>query len=262
MSRQRGGWFCVVAVGMMATLSAQTPRATFEVASVKKLAERIQQTSFDTSTQSAALYWANATVASMIQYAYNIRDFELIGGPGWMRTDLFEVNARAASEVSLDEKRLMMQSLLADRFKLAVREDKQEMGFSQLVLARSDGRLGPKFTDCPDPNVSSPPPRPPRGGSLWVVRCGTMADLAQIASINLRTPVVDKTGVTGRWHVEIAFIDPRRPPSASAAALPDIDPNLTEMRTALQEQLGVKLESTRGPVDVLVVESVQQPTPD
>ena len=97
---------------------------------------------------------------------------------------------------------------------------------------------------------------------LWVVTCGTIADVAQIASLNLRTPVVDKTGPSGKWHVEVAFIDPRRPPPASGGPVADIDPNLTEMRTALQEQLGLKLESARGPVDVLVVESVEQPTPD
>ena len=249
-------------VGLAVTLSAQAPRPAFEVASVKKLAERIPQSPSQASARSAALYFANITVAGLAQYAYNVRDFGLVGGPEWIRRDLFEVNARAATEVSPDEKRLMVQSLLADRFKLVVRRDKQEMGFSQLVLARSDGRLGPNFTDCPDPNVPPPMPRAPRGGMLWVVTCGTSADLAQIASLNLRTPVVDKTGLTGRWHVEITFIDPRMPPSASGAQTSVVDPNLTEMRTALQEQLGLKLESTRGPVDVLVIESVHHPTPD
>jgi uncharacterized protein (TIGR03435 family) len=252
----------LVCIALAVTLSAQAPRPAFEVASVKKLAQRIAQSPSQAYTRSAALYFANVTVAGLVQYAYDVRDFALVGGPDWTRQDLFEVNARAAAEVSADEKRLMVQSLLADRFKLVVRKDKQEMEFSQLVLARSDGRLGPNFTDCPDPNVKSPPPRAPRGGMLWVVTCGTTADLVQIASINLRTPVVDKTGLTGRWHVEITFIDPRRPPSAGGAPAADIDPNLTEMRTALQEQLGLKLESARGPVDVLVVESVEQPTPD
>lgn len=251
-------WLSLACIALGVALSAQAPRPAFEVASVKKLPQRMAPT--QSSTAGAAFYRTNATVASLILFAYNIRDFELIGGPGWIRTDLFEINARAATEVSQDEKRLMVQSLLEERFKLVVRKDKQEMGFSALVLARSDGRLGPNFTDCPDPNRPLPPPRPPRGGSLWVVTCGTMADLATIASINLRTPVVDNTGVTGRWHVEVAFIDPRRPPSVAAQA--DVDPNLTEMRTALQDQLGVKLESTRGPVDVLVVDSVEQPTPD
>ena len=248
----------LVAAAIGVTLSAQAPRPVFEVASVKKLAQRVDGVS--PSTAGATFYRPNATVAALILYAYNIRDYELIGGPGWMRSDLFEINARASTEAADSEKRLMVQSLLADRFTLAIRRDTQEMSYSALVLARSDGRLGPNFTDCPDPNVKVPPPRPPRGGALWVVTCGTMADLAQIASLNLRTPVVDKTGVTGRWHVEVAFIDTRRPPSVAAPA--DIDPNLTEMRTAFQELLGLKLESARGPVDVLVVESVEQPTPD
>lgn len=254
----KGARLFIVLVALGITLSAQAPRPAFEVASVKKLAQRAD--GVFSRTEGTAFYRPDATVASLILFAYNIRDFELIGGPGWMRTDLFEVNARAATDVSLDEKRLMVQSLLADRFKLVVRRDKQEMGFSQLVLARDDGRLGPAFTDCPDPNVKAPPPRAPRGGTLWMVTCGTMVDLAMVASLNLRTPVIDKTGMTGRWHVEVAFIDPRRPPSTAAA--PDIDPNLTEMRTAFEERLGLKLDSTRGPVDVLVVESVEPPAAD
>src|SRR5687768_6575078 len=143
----------LVCVGLAVTLSAQAPRPAFEVVSVKKLAQRVAPSPSQASTQSAALYFANVTVAGLVQYAYNVRDFALVGGPDWISRDLFEVNARAATEVSPDEKRLMVQSLLADRFKLVVRRDKQEMGFSQLVLARSDGRLGPNFTDCPDPNV-------------------------------------------------------------------------------------------------------------
>src|SRR5687767_7111429 len=124
----------LVSVGLAVALSAQAPGPAFEVASVKKLAERIPQSPSQASTRSAALYFANITVAGLVQYAYNVRDFGLVGGPEWIRRDLFEVNARAATEVSQDEKRLMVQSLLADRFKLVVRRDKQEMGFSQLVL--------------------------------------------------------------------------------------------------------------------------------
>src|SRR5687768_11915914 len=109
----------LVAVGLAVALSAQAPRPSFEVASVKKLSQRIAQSPSQASTRSAALYFANVTVAGLVQYAYDVRDFALVGGPDWMRQDLFEVNARAATEVSPDEKRLMVQSLLADRFKLA-----------------------------------------------------------------------------------------------------------------------------------------------
>src|SRR5687768_14105687 len=146
----------LVCIGLTVTLSAQAPGPTFEVASVKKLSQRIAPSPSQSSTRSAALYFANVTVAGLVQYAYDVRDFALVDGPDWIRQDLFEVNAKAATEVSPDEKRLMVQSLLADRFKLVVRKDRREMEFSQLVLARSDGRLGPNFTDCPDPNVKSP----------------------------------------------------------------------------------------------------------
>ena len=148
-------------VGLMATIAAQAPpRPAFEVASVKKLAERIELTSFDVMTPSAAFHYPNATVASLILFAYDIQSFVLVGGPAWMRSDLFEINARAAAVASLAEKRRMMQSLLAERFKLVVRRDKQEMAHSELLLARSDRRLGPNFTDCPDPNAPPPPPTP------------------------------------------------------------------------------------------------------
>lgn len=253
----------LVFVGLAVTLSAQAPRPAFEVASVKKLAERIPQSSTHTFTRSAAIYFANATVASVIRFAYDVLDFELVGGPDWIRTDLFEISARAATEVSPDEKRLMVQSLLADRFKLVVRKDKEEMRFSELTLARSDGRLGPNFTACPDPNAPEPRRIAPRGGQLFVVNCGTPAELARFASMVLRAPFVDRTGVTDKWQIEIAFIDPRFATSAGVGAqAPPIDPNLTDIGTAMREQLGLKMESVRGPLDVLVVESVQQPTPD
>jgi uncharacterized protein (TIGR03435 family) len=258
---RNGSRLLLISVGFAATLSAQAPRPEFEVASVKKLVERSESGSVDLFAPSTGLYYSNATAAVLIQFAYNVLPFELIGGPAWMRSDRFEINARAATVASPEEKRLMMQSLLADRFKLVVRRDKQEMAHSALVFARADRRLGPNFMDCPAPNAPEPQPRPPRGGGLWVVRCGTSADLRQLVSISLQTPVIDETGLTGRWQILITALDPRQPPS-SAPPRPTDDPNLTDMRTALQEQLGLKLESRRGPVDVLVVDSIEQPTPD
>src|SRR5688572_3245506 len=252
----------LIFLGVVVTISAQAPRPAFEVASVKKQAQRIASIPTQLSTPSPVLHWTNATLASMLLFAYNVNYYELIGGPDWMRTDLFEINARAASEVSEDEKRLMVQSLLEDRFKVVVRKDKQEMRISELTLARSDGRLGPNVTACPDPNAPEPRRIAPRGGQLWVTRCGTIAEFARIASLILRAPFVDRTGVTEKWHIEIAFIDPRFATSAGGGAQTPVDPNLTDISTAMREQLGLKMESVRGPVDVLVVESAQQPTPD
>ena len=252
----------LVFVGLAVTLSAQAPRPAFEVASVKKQAQRIASIPTGLSTPSAALHWTNATLVSMLLFAYNVSNFELIGGPDWIRTDLFEINARAATEVSQDEKRLMMQSLLEDRFKVVVRKDRQEMRISELTLARSDGRLGPNVTACLDPNTPEPRRVAPRGGQLWVVYCGTIAELARNASMILRAPFVDRTGVTAKWRIEITFIDPRFATSVGGGGQTPVDPNLTDISTAMREQLGLKMESVNGPVDILVVESAQQPTPD
>jgi uncharacterized protein (TIGR03435 family) len=252
----------LVFVALAVTLSAQASRPTFEVASVKKQTQRIASIPAGLFTPSPVLHWTNATIASMLLFAYNVNSYELIGGPDWIRTDLFEINARAASEVSEDEKRLMVQSLLEDRFKQVVRKDKQEMRISELTLARSDGRLGPNVTACPDPNAPVPRSFAPRGGQRLVVGCGTIAEFARAASLTQRSPFVDRTGVTGTWHFEITFIDPRFAALAGGAQTPPIDPNLTDLGTAMREQLGLKIESKSGPVDVLVVESAQQPTPD
>jgi len=241
----------LVFVGLAVTLSAQAPRPSFEVASIKN----VDRPGSIPPAKGSPLdfYRPAATVASLIQFAYDIRDFELIGGPDWMRRDQFEVRARAAAAVSDNEKRPMVQSLLEDRFKLVIRRERQEMRFSALVLARRDGRVGPKLTACRTPEGPSTPVRYPRGGNLATGRCAPVSQIARTVAVTLRMPIVDKTGLTGMWSYELAYLDP-------SAREPE--PQLTAFTTALEEQLGLKLESARGPVDVLVVESVQQPTPD
>jgi uncharacterized protein (TIGR03435 family) len=205
--------------------------------------------------------WSNATVASLIQFAYDIQDFELIGGADWIRSDQFEINARAAAPVSNDDKRPMVQSLLEERFMLVVHKEQREMPFTALVLARSDGRVGPKLTRCEGSNIP-PPILWPRGGRVSTHTCAPMSVVARLATGVLGTPVVDRTGLTGKWHHELVFADPNRtiPAANGGSQGVVVDPNLASFSTSLQEQLGLKIERRRGPVDVLVVDSIQQPT--
>src|SRR5688572_9281747 len=182
MKYQRWIWSSVVSLGIVVSLSAQTLKPTFEVASIKKRDQPAPFSPSRTPPRSATFYIANATVASLVQFAYNIRDFELIGGPDWIRRNLFEINARAAAEVSLDEMRPMVQSLLRDRFSLLVRAEQREMRFSTLVLARDDGRVGPKLTACGDPNAAPTPVLVPRGGRVYVNRCASMSVITNLAS--------------------------------------------------------------------------------
>jgi uncharacterized protein (TIGR03435 family) len=239
--------------GMAVTLSAQTPKPAFEVASVKKQLEFVVPVKGAGSgappAVRAAFRAANATVGSLVQFGWEIRDFQVIGGPEWVRKDLFEINARAASEVPNDQMRLMVQSLLEDRFRLVVHKEQREMQTSELVVARQDGRLGPKLEKCADPDRRSPlmPVRIPRGGLVERMRCVPMSTIVKLAVGMLRRPVEDKTALTGLWNFELVYAI-------------EIESDAPSFQTALQDQLGLRVESTRGPVDVIVIDSVQQPT--
>jgi uncharacterized protein (TIGR03435 family) len=252
----------VVALSMAVTLSAQTSKPTFEVVSVKKLDQPAPFSPTRMPPRSAAFYMSNATVASLIQFAHNVRDFELIGGPDWIHRDQFEMNARAAAEVPTDETRLMVQSLLEERFRLIVRKEQREMRFFALVLDRDDGRLGPGLTKC-DESASAKKVPVPRAGRVSYVRCASVSAVASLAAAILRAPVVDRTALTGLWdHVLVFEVNPGTTVSAASAdsQRAAVDPNLASFPAALQEQLGLKLNTMVGPVDVLVVDSVPHPT--
>jgi uncharacterized protein (TIGR03435 family) len=183
----------------------------------------------------------------------------------------------------------MMRNLLAERFKLVARLEKKEMPIYSLVLARPDGKLGPKIevskTDCAAlagaRRGGGPPPAPPQPGER--PSCGmfmgigslaaggvSMTQLAQALSPQVNRIIVDKTGLTGQYAFNLDFTPDQLPRAGGpgpalppgAPPLPPVDPNGPSLFTAIQEQLGLKLEATRGPVDVLVIESVEQPTPD
>jgi uncharacterized protein (TIGR03435 family) len=180
----------------------------------------------------------------------------------------------------------MLKSLLADRFKLVAHIEKKEMPIYALIPARSDGRLGPQLKastiDCTAVNASrrgGPPPSPPDFNGP-APQCGMMVrpggvkaggvpinQILQLLSQNVQRIVVDRTGLTGTYDIDLTWT-PEQIPQArgdappGAPALPPIDPNGPSLFTALQEQLGLKLDSTRGPVDVLVVDKVERPTED
>ena len=239
----------------------------------------------------------NVPARELIRFAYNVQPFQIEGGPGWLNSDRFDVTAKAEGELpqvgpgQAGPIQDMMKTLLADRFKLKVHNETKEMPVYALVLARSDGRLGkqiePSTVDCaasrgrgagPGGGRGGPggPPAPPQPGER--PQCGMfmgignvgagdvpMQQLAQLLSQRVQRIVVDKTGLTGRYSFNIEFTPDQMPPPGAAppgVQLPAINPDGPSIFTALQEQLGLKLESTRGPVETLVIDSIDQPTPD
>ena len=268
MTQQRALIIAVLLVSVC-TLSAQTPRPTFEVASIKKLDKPVTGLVFGVGPpiRGGTMRMTNSTLAALIQYAYGLRDFEVVGGPDWVRKDLFEVQAKAAGEPPRTDVLLMLQSLLEDRFGLRLRKEQREMRFLAMVLARADGRPGPELHPGPDCRLGSDEAREEMrrkeaaGHAMASVGCTPLSRLAELVSRFVETPVLDRTGLTGNWGGTLYFAaDPNVGPFAGKITAREPDPGLPSFTAALRDQFGIRLESTRGPVDVMVVDSVRQPT--
>jgi uncharacterized protein (TIGR03435 family) len=228
-----------------------------------------------------------ATVRELIRAAYGLReDAQMTGGPGWVSADRFDVEARAPADVSIAQAQAMLKGLLADRFKLASHTESRQLPLYALVMARSDGKMGARLRrsgpDCAPITTPAelgpappPPPPPPAGAPQLLVartpmRCGSMLIAGLVSAreitmeqfiIRLSTfvnrPVIDRTGLTGSFDLDLSYTPDS--PARGAIGVPSDGPSIF---TALQEQLGLKLDSQKGPVDVFVVDRAERPTPD
>ncbi|HWN84291.1 MAG TPA: TIGR03435 family protein [Vicinamibacterales bacterium] len=233
----------------------------------------------------------NAPFRELLRFAFQVQPFQIEGLPAWANSDRFDVTAKAEGEIAPTQPgqagpiQFMMRTLLAERFGLVYHEETREMPISVLVLARPDGKLGPGLekstTDCQAMFAArrggGPPPPPPAFGEK--LQCGfrvgpgtisggasQMTQLAQFLSQNMGRIVLDKTGLAGNYDFNITYTPDQMPnfngQPGLAPGFPAIDPNGPPLATAIQEQLGLKLESQRGPVTMFVVDNVSQPTPD
>jgi len=223
----------------------------------------------------------NATLRLLILQAYQIGEDQLVGAPDWTRTERFDINAKLEREppsVPLGqpgERRLALRSLLAERFKLVVHRETREMPMYALVMARPDRKPGPMLT--PSSTDCSPAAREAliaaaKAGKPMPVpgTCGTRVNTGRIQfggypisefvkafSYDGRS-VIDRTGLTGNWDFVLTFTPDQLPVPRPGQELPPFDPNGPSLPTAMQEQLGLKLESIRGPMEVLVVDRVER----
>ena len=209
----------------------------------------------------------------LIRWAYDLFDFELVGGPDWLDVKRWDISAKAPAPVPRGAMRPLVRRMLADRFALKAHKETRELPIYELVLARSDARLGPKIkrsaVDCtPFLNGLRPMQESPGDDGLPLCSVGASfssslitprlngqplaAGLITILQANLQRRVVDKTGLTGNYDIELSYIDETL--FRKGVGTED-GPSL---RTALQEQLGMRLESARGPVEVLVIDRAER----
>jgi uncharacterized protein (TIGR03435 family) len=285
----------------VARVRAQDPAAagkTFEVASVKQNKSGAPFIRFG-SAPGGRLNADNVPVRELIRFAYALQNFQMIGGPAWINDERFDIVAKAPEGTPPSgppapgmpsPQQLMLQNLLAERFKLKAHRETRDMPIYALLLARPDGKLGPKIevstTDCAAraaargrgagggppaaPPIPAPGERPPCGMFMGPASIAAgdvgMKQLAQSLSPRVGRIVIDKTGLTGNYSFNLDFTpDPAQIPQGPpppGVQVPAFDPNGPSLYTALQEQLGLKLDSQRGPVEVLVIDSVEHPMED
>jgi uncharacterized protein (TIGR03435 family) len=210
----------------------------------------------------------NMTTKFLIEIAYQIKDFQITGEPSWISSQGFDIEAVAESHATAYQMQLMAQSLLADKFKLTFHLQTKEASIYALVT----GKNGLKLKLSPDqtPWTGDHPDDPGTTGANMDIRAGSltgdsipMAMFVNFLSMQVGRTVINKTGLTGRYVIELRWTpDAAHGPSGAGDPLRQPDSTGSSFFTAIQEQLGLRLESTRGPVSVLVIDHVEKPSSD
>lgn len=241
-------------VAAVPLLAAQEPTPRFEVASVKRPLAITGP--MDIRVFPNRFVAMRLTLGQLIEQAYNVQGHELIGGTEWVRVERFDVTASPGTEVQPNQMKLMLQALLADRFQLRLSRETR-IGTIYRLIPRNIRNLNPptRPEDLPIVRVR----QAGRDGFLayeYFAHNGTMRELALALGSQLRAPVIDDTKLKGNYDFRLRYaLD-----EPFFGAPPD--PNTPTIFTALERELGLKLEASRGPIPVLVIDSVERPTPD
>jgi uncharacterized protein (TIGR03435 family) len=242
----------------------------FDVASVKPNTSGNKRASIQMNLPDG-FTTTNQTLHSLISMVYQVPIYRMSGGPDWLKTATWDIAAKADHRITIDEKRQMIRALFEDRFKLKTHRESHDGRIYALVLARSDGKPGPNLKpsslDCaaiaearrqagsaaPAPTPANPVPAcgAIMGPNLYKGQGVQIAGFANTLAAMMREMVVDETGLTGWFDISLTM--------TLDAASPDGPPSVF---TAVQEQLGLKLEPRRGPVETFVIDSAERPTSD
>jgi uncharacterized protein (TIGR03435 family) len=236
---------------------------TFEVASIKPAAPGALgfRSRFTPGGRFTA---SNISLKELIAAMWRIPEFQISGGPAWLGSARYDISAKPENNPKDGDVMPMIQSLLADRFQLRFHRETRELPILALVVARKDGKLGARLTESKDCSAVDPSKpgcgrinRSPRTIRATSVSLGTLAH--SLAEILGRT-VVDKTGLTGTFDISVEWA----PDDAQLAMLPPGVPRPTSdgpsIFVAIQEQLGLKLESQKGPVEMFVIDRAEKPS--
>jgi uncharacterized protein (TIGR03435 family) len=227
---------------------APTAKPVFEVATIKPSDPDDSGTGFQTRGRHVRVQ--NESITNMIMFAYGVHPKQIVGGPDWMK-DRYDIDGVPDVEglPSVRQQREMLQNLLADRFKLKFHREKRELAIYAIVPAKGGAKLTKTASD-PD----SLPDQTGNGNENQMTmrfRNNSMDDFADGLHYFVDKPVVNQTGLPGRFDFTLQW---------SSGMAPATGSEVPGMFTAMQEQLGLKLEATKAPVEVLVVDAVERPS--
>ena len=256
-------------------------RLTFEVASIKRNVSGDPNASIRVQP-GGQMTVTNNSLYNLIRNAYGTQRFEMIPGanlPSWIDSDKWDIVAKppaGAPEVQ-EQMQLRLRSLLEDRFKLAARREMREMPIYELIVARTDGQLGKQIKPSGDECTAQgraraageqPPPMPTGGFCGTRTGNGTVSMKGVPLSNFVRNLggmtgrfVIDKTGLTGPYDLDLQWTPDPTAAGGPAQGAPGPGDGAS-LFAAIQEQLGLKLEARRAPVEVLVIDSAERPTED
>ena len=265
-------------------LAGQTGTAplSFEVASIKPSGPDDHRTMIQMQP-GGGLRTTGSTLKMLLTLAYDVREFQISGGPGWINTDRYDIMAKSASSPAsdnppddprkmteeqrktlADQMRERLRAMLADRFQLALHRETKEQSVYALVVAKG----GSKLQESDAKEGTGPRGMMRMGRGQISGQAIQLEMVTRMLSSQLGRPVIDRTGLKGNFDVKLEWTpDPGQSggpfgggPPPGADAPPPPDPNGPSLFTALQEQLGLRLESQKGPVEMLVIDKVEKPS--
>jgi uncharacterized protein (TIGR03435 family) len=246
-------------------VAATSTAVTFEVSAIKL--NKSGNSGSSSNMHDGRFTASNVTLKNVLQYqAYAVPESRILGGPKWLGSERFDIDAKmdsAAAEglhaLANDERRkqtrAMFQQMLADRFKLAAHWEMRDLPVYALVVTKK----GPSFQRTKEPDGHTGTSSNNGQFNAHGLTMAQLADaLTQELSKELGRPVIDKTGIQGRYDFALKWTpETDADVGTNSAVSPDSGPSIF---TAIQEQMGLKLESTKGPVQVLVIDHVEMPT--
>lgn len=258
----------LILLAAVATLTAQSPAPIAYVASVKPN-NAVDARTFSEYSPGGRLTATAVTVAYLIRLAYRVQPYQLVGAPAWISTKRYDIAAKVEDQPAPTQQ-VLLQALLKERFKMTAHTETREQPVFALTVAKSDGKLGPKLSqstfDCAAyfaaPHAPPEPGRTPNcatriGLGTLFGKAIPMAQLATSLAPFVSRFTVDKTGLTGLFDVELTWTPEQ--PSLGAAGNDSPEPGLS-IFSALQDQLGLKLVAEKGPVAVLVIDRLEEPS--